>query len=140
MAVVDNFYFSIFLRLTWEFLGLENKRGGSVCWPNNKIINRCSKNTLPDDHKLYTISSVWTWRPPTQNVLTISFARSGDPTVDYLTKKMQINWETTLLWDWREKNKGRCSFQAITSFGVYTRLQLFQFCVGIKSSSSCRNS
>jgi len=43
-----------------------------------------------------------------------------------------------LLWDWREKNKGHCSFQAITSFGVCTRLQLFQFCIGIKSSSSCR--
>ena len=37
MAVMDNFYFSIFLRLTWEFLGLENERRGSVCWPNNKI-------------------------------------------------------------------------------------------------------
>ena len=38
MTVVGNFYFSIFLRLTWEFLGLESERGGSVCWPNNKII------------------------------------------------------------------------------------------------------
>ena len=38
MAVVGNFYFSIFLRLTWEFLGLESERGGSVCWPNNFII------------------------------------------------------------------------------------------------------
>ena len=38
MAVVGNFYFSIFLRLMWEFLGLESERGGSVCWPNNKII------------------------------------------------------------------------------------------------------
>ena len=40
MAVVDNFYFSIFLRLTWEFLGLESERGGLVCYPNNKIIDR----------------------------------------------------------------------------------------------------
>ena len=39
MAVVGNFYFYIFLRLTWEFLGLESERGGSVCWPNNKIID-----------------------------------------------------------------------------------------------------
>ena len=39
MTVVGNFYFSIFLRLTWEFLGLESERGGSVCWPNNKIID-----------------------------------------------------------------------------------------------------
>ena len=39
MAVVGHFYFSIFLRLTWEFLGLESERGGSVCWPNNKIID-----------------------------------------------------------------------------------------------------
>ena len=39
MAVVNNFYFSIFLRLTWEFLGLQSERGGSVCWPNNKIID-----------------------------------------------------------------------------------------------------
>ena len=36
---MGNFYFSIFFRLTWEFLGLESKRGGSVCWPNNKIID-----------------------------------------------------------------------------------------------------
>ena len=40
MAVVSIFYFSIFLKLMWEFLGLESKRGGSVCWPNNKIIDR----------------------------------------------------------------------------------------------------
>ena len=39
MAVVGNFYFSIFLQLTGEFLGLESERGGSVCWPNNKIID-----------------------------------------------------------------------------------------------------
>ena len=40
MAVVSNFYISIFLRLAWEFLGLESKREGFVCWPNNKIIDR----------------------------------------------------------------------------------------------------
>ena len=39
MAVMDNFYYSIFLRLTWEYLGLKSERGGSVCWPNNKIID-----------------------------------------------------------------------------------------------------
>ena len=39
MAVMDNFYFSMFLRLTWEFLGLESECGGSVCWSNNKIID-----------------------------------------------------------------------------------------------------
>jgi len=39
MAVVGNFYFSIFFRLTWEFLGFESERGGSVYWPNNKIID-----------------------------------------------------------------------------------------------------
>jgi len=43
MSVVGNFYFSIFLRLTWEFLGLESERGGSVCWSNNKIID-CRNN------------------------------------------------------------------------------------------------
>ena len=37
MAVVGNFNFSYFLRLTWEFLGLEIERGGSVGWPNNTI-------------------------------------------------------------------------------------------------------
>ena len=37
MTVVGNFNFSYFLRLMWEFLGLEIERGGSVCWPNNKI-------------------------------------------------------------------------------------------------------
>ena len=36
---MGNFYFFIFLRLTWKFLGLESGRGGSVCWPNNKIID-----------------------------------------------------------------------------------------------------
>ena len=39
MAVVGNFYFSIFFRLMWEFLDLESECGGSVCWPNNKIID-----------------------------------------------------------------------------------------------------
>ena len=37
MAMVGNFLF--FLRLTWEFLSLERERGGSVCWPKNKIID-----------------------------------------------------------------------------------------------------
>ena len=39
MIMVSNFYFSIFLRLTWKFLGLESERRGSVCCPNNKIID-----------------------------------------------------------------------------------------------------
>ena len=39
MAVVGIFYFFIFLRLTWEFLSLESEHGGSVYWPNNKIID-----------------------------------------------------------------------------------------------------
>jgi len=43
MAVVGNFYFFIFLRLTWEFLGLESERGGSVCWPNNKITSKVAR-------------------------------------------------------------------------------------------------
>ena len=30
MAVVGNFNFSYFLRLTWEFLALESERGGSM--------------------------------------------------------------------------------------------------------------
>ena len=42
IAVVGNFYFSIFLQLTWKFLGLESERGVSVCWPNNKIIDLSS--------------------------------------------------------------------------------------------------
>ena len=46
MAVVGNFYFSIFLRLMWEFLGLESERGGSVCWPNNKIIDASLTSSL----------------------------------------------------------------------------------------------
>ena len=33
------FYLSIFLRLIWEFLDLERECGDSVCWPNNKIID-----------------------------------------------------------------------------------------------------
>ena len=39
MPVVGNFYFSIFLQLTWEFLGLESECEGSICLPNNKIID-----------------------------------------------------------------------------------------------------
>ena len=39
MILVGNFYFSIFLRLTWKLLGLKSERGVSVCWPNNKIID-----------------------------------------------------------------------------------------------------
>ena len=39
MAVVGNFYFFYFFRLTWEFLDLKSERGGSVCWPNNKIMD-----------------------------------------------------------------------------------------------------
>ena len=39
IAVVGNFYFFIFLRLTWKFLGLENERECSICWLNNKIID-----------------------------------------------------------------------------------------------------
>ena len=36
--MVDNFYFSIFLRER-KFLGLESERGGSIYWPNTKIID-----------------------------------------------------------------------------------------------------
>ena len=43
MAVVGNFYFSIFLRLMREFLGLESERGGSVCQPNNKITSKVAR-------------------------------------------------------------------------------------------------
>ena len=39
MAVVGNFYFSIFLRLMWKFLDLESECGCSICWLNNKIID-----------------------------------------------------------------------------------------------------
>ena len=39
IVIVGNFYFFIFLRLTWEFLSLESEHGGSVYWPNNKIID-----------------------------------------------------------------------------------------------------
>ena len=39
MAVVGNFCFFIFLRLTWKFLDFESERGCSICWPNNKMIN-----------------------------------------------------------------------------------------------------
>ena len=39
MAVVGNFNFFIFLRLLWEFLGLESERGGFVCWSINKIVD-----------------------------------------------------------------------------------------------------
>ena len=39
MVVVGIFYFSNFLRLMWEFISFESERGGSVCWPNNKIMD-----------------------------------------------------------------------------------------------------
>ena len=47
MAVVGNFNF--FLQLTWEFLDLKSERGGSVCWPNNKIIDSDSVIGLVHD-------------------------------------------------------------------------------------------
>ena len=52
MAVVGNFYFSIFLRLTWEFLDFESERGGSVCWPNNKIIDGPDSSFIDNDISL----------------------------------------------------------------------------------------
>lgn len=39
MAMVGNFSFLIFLWLTWEFVGLESDRGGSVSWSNIYIID-----------------------------------------------------------------------------------------------------
>ena len=39
MAVVSNFYYSIFLQLMWKFLDFESECGGSVCWSNNKIVD-----------------------------------------------------------------------------------------------------
>ena len=39
MAVIGNLNLFYFLRLTWEFLDFEGERGGSICWPNNKIID-----------------------------------------------------------------------------------------------------
>ena len=45
MTVVGNFNFSYFLRLMWEFIGLESERGVSVCWANNKIIDYTSRKT-----------------------------------------------------------------------------------------------
>ena len=47
MAVVSNFNFS--LQLTWEFLDLKNERGGSVYWPNNKVIDSDSLIVLVHD-------------------------------------------------------------------------------------------
>jgi hypothetical protein len=53
MAVVGNFYFSIFLQLTWEFLDIESERGASVCWPNNNIIDSdWSGDRTPIDVKI----------------------------------------------------------------------------------------
>ena len=43
MAVVGNFYFFVFLRLTWKFVDFESERGGSVYWRNNKIIDMCKE-------------------------------------------------------------------------------------------------
>ena len=50
MTMVGNFYFSIFLQLTWKFLCLESERGGSVCWPNNKIIEDVESHVQPRVH------------------------------------------------------------------------------------------
>ena len=47
MAMVGNFNFFYFLRLTWEFLNLKSECGGSVCWSNNKII-------IDENDQLYT--------------------------------------------------------------------------------------
>ena len=31
----------------WEFLGLKSECGGSVCWPNNEIIDRLGLDIAP---------------------------------------------------------------------------------------------
>jgi len=61
MAVVDNFNFFYFLRLMWKFLNLESECGGSVCWPNNKIIDSSYFDDLAKDNKKRKeiISSIW---------------------------------------------------------------------------------
>ena len=41
MAVVVILIF--FLRLMWEFLGLESERRDFVCWTNNKITRRIAR-------------------------------------------------------------------------------------------------
>ena len=51
--MVGNFYFYVFLLLTWEFLDLESECGGSVCWLNNKIIednNRVKRRSSAGAH------------------------------------------------------------------------------------------
>ena len=58
MAVVSNLNFSYFFRLMWEFLGLESERGGSICWPNNKIINIITLSKL-NGHTLYIPIRLW---------------------------------------------------------------------------------
>ena len=42
----------------WEFLDLERKRGDSVCWPNNKIIDAafCKLYGVDPRHHLYTFA------------------------------------------------------------------------------------
>ena len=30
----------------WKFLGLESECGGSICWPNNKIIDKKMQKKL----------------------------------------------------------------------------------------------
>ena len=52
------FYLSIFLRLMWEFLDLERERGDSVCWPNNKIIDAafCKLYGVDPRHHFYTFA------------------------------------------------------------------------------------
>ena len=68
MAAVDNFYFFIFFRLTCEFLGLESEHEGSICWPNNKIIDDVFLSlhtTLSTFHMILTVwplacPNIWT--------------------------------------------------------------------------------
>ena len=90
MTVVGNFYFSIFLRLTWKFLGLESEHKNSVCWPNNKIIDGPTICGLCTFKSLCTL--IYKCRAPLVQLLQ---AQTG-PTQDVFSHFDFLAWKKTI--------------------------------------------
>jgi len=77
--------------------GVHVHRGGVV-----SLLTSCTQYY---SHRL--LSETLNMTSTNSKLLTISFSLSGDPPVDYLTKKLQRNWNVpALLWDWRVENNG----------------------------------
>ena len=89
MAVVGNFNLSYFLQLTCEFLDFESERGSSVCWPNNKII----------DKKTRLSTAAFTWKTTWSSVFYFSqYPQQNSVTLRKTTTKF-ANWTMDIALD-----------------------------------------